>query len=191
MIDGALAVKDGTSHRLSDDELGLIYRRVDEIKRRVASGTINFATVATALQTIIEGNSESLGRCQKRHRSEALPLIHPSLKMRKKSLAGLRLRSAEHLNHLFFQVKLWLYTSKLGRASKKKFSPEDIIVLMWEAENIQSGKQGRVPIKVILETHDVPEDREAMIVNQTVQWMGSNVGLDFLRRFILTADVLI
>lgn len=191
MIDGALAVQDGTSHRLSDDELGLIYRRVDEIKRRVTDGTISFATVAAALQTIIEGNSESLGRCKKRHRSEPLLFKRRPVKERRKSLAGMRLRSKEMIKRLFWHYKQSFYTGRFGKATQKKFHPEDIIVMMWEAENIpsRSCNSGRVPIMNILETEDIPKDREAMIVNQTIQWLGTNIGLEFLGRYIRTADI--
>lgn len=191
MIDGALAVQDGTSHRLSDDELGLIYRRVDEIKRRVTDGTISFATVAAALQTIIEGNTESLGRCKKRHRSEVIPFNRPKLQERKKSLASLRLRSPSRVNRLFYQYKMLLLTGRFGRAAKKKLMPEDIVAMMWEAENIpcRGVNFGKVPIQSILETEDIPKKREAMIVNNTIQWLGTMSGREFLTRFIRTADI--
>ena len=186
-----IAVVDGTSQRLSNDELGLIYRRVDEIKRRITEGTLSKRNVMDGLQKIVEAKADTIGPCKQRHRSAPIPFKRVELKERKKSLASLRLRSESRINRLFFHFKLALHTGKSGRATNKKFAPEDIIVMEWEKENIpQRGiNYGLVPIQSILETEDMPNEREAMIVNNTIQWLGTMSGLVFLVRFIRTADI--
>jgi hypothetical protein len=186
------AVIDGTSRRLSNEELGLLHRRLDEIKRRIGEGTLQNDEVLTALQKIIESKAGSLGPCRLHHRSKAKPFIRPPIEDRKKSLAPMRLRSANHLNRLYYRCKLALATKCRFPEPKERLLPEDIIVQMWEAENIPRRhiNYGRVPLHSILETEgrEVVE-HDAKIVANTIQWLGTNVGSEFLRRFILAANI--
>ncbi len=186
------AVKDGTSLWLSDVELGLIHRRVDEIKQRLTEGTIRLPEALAALQIIIEGKSEALSPCKLRHRSKAIPFKRPPLSERKKSLAPLRLRSKSRLDRLYYKYKLAF--ARKGRFPKQndRLLPEDIIAQMWEAENIpQRGRNyGRVPLQSIVESEGREVDEhDARIVANTIQWIGTNCGREFIRRFILAADI--
>jgi hypothetical protein len=59
---------------------------------------------------------------------------------------------------------------------------------MWEAENIP--RCGRVPLQSIVESEGgVVDDRDVKMVANTIQWIGTNCGREFLRRFILAADI--
>lgn len=191
MVTAHEAVQDGTSRRLSDDELGLLHRRLDEIKLRIAKGVLNKSEVYRALQAIIESKVGMLGPCTRHHRSERIAFKRPSVHDRKKSLAPMRVRLPMFLNRLFFYYKYKLKTGywwSSGEASK--LNPEDYMAMMWEAENIprRGFNEGRVPVQLILGT-DTPNDREVAIVASTLQWLGTNVGKEFLIRFIRTADI--
>ena len=185
------AVRDGTSLRLSNDELGLLHRRVDEIKRRITEGTIDKAEALGALQRIIEGRADSIGPCKKRHRSEPLVFKRPPIKERRRSRAPIRLRLPKYLNRLYFHYKYKFQVGKWGSPSGRRLTSEDIMAQMWEAENIpRTGRNhGLVPIQTILDTDSIPNEREAAIVSSTLQWLGTNVGSEFLMRFIRTTDI--
>lgn len=187
-----IAVLDGTSQKLSNEELGLICRRINEIERRIVEGTLSKHDALDALQRIIEGKAESLKPCRQRHRSEAIPFKRPPINERKKSLAPMRLRSKDRLNRLYYKCKLAMATKTRFPKLKDRLLPEDIIVQMWEAENIpcQNLNYGRVPLQSIVESkgREVAE-HDAKIVANTIQWIGTNCGRDFIRRFILAADI--
>lgn len=186
------AVIDGTSRRLSNEELGLLYRRLDEIKRRISDGTLNFQDASAAMQRIIEGRPEVFHPCKQRHRSEKAPFKRPPLKERRKSLAPIRLRSVDRLNRLYYRCKLAMATGGRFPKPEDRLLPEDIIVHMWEAENIPCPgvNHGRVPLHSIVESEGREvEEHDAKLVANTIQWIGTNNGRDFLRRFILAADI--
>lgn len=184
------AVFDGNSPRLSNDTLGLLHRRVDEIKRRINEGTLEKQEVLGALQRIIESKFDSIGPCKRRHRSEPLIFKRTLVSQRRKSIAPLRQRLPQQLNRLFFFYKHKLQTGMWGSPSGRKLHPEDIMAMMWEAENIPDPvlNFGRVPIQGILDSLD-PTEREVAIVASTLQWLGTNIGSEFLVRFIRTADI--
>lgn len=185
----APAVLDG-KRRLSNEELGLMTRKVSEIQKRIESGTISFEQAQKGLQYIIEGKAEDIGPCRKRHQSATIEFKRPSVKQRKRSKAPMRVRLPFYLNRLYFHYKLALQTGRFGRPAPKKLSPEDFMAQMWEAENIPnwSSNNGRVPVQGILDNFQPPE-REVAIVASTLQWLSTNVGLEFLRRFVLTANI--
>lgn len=186
------AVQDGTSLRLSNEELGLICRRINEIERRIVEGTLSKREALDALQRIVEGKAESLGPCKLHHRSEAIPFKRPPIKERKKSLAPMRLRSKDRLNRLYYKCKLAMATKGRFPKPKDRLLPEDIIVQMWEAENIPrlSINYGGVPLQSIVESEGRGVDEhDAKIVANTIQWIGTNCGREFIRRFILAADL--
>lgn len=186
------AVQDGDSIRLTDEELGLIYRRIGEIQRRITEGTISKREALDALQRIVEGEAESLRPCTRHHRSEPRPFRLRPVKERRKSLAPVRLRSEDRLKRLFFKPKLAMQTKKHFPKAKDRLLPEDIIVYMWEAENIpvQGINYGSVPLQSIVESDGGEVDeRDARMVANAIQWCGTNIGVDFIRRFILTADI--
>ena len=192
MRDGATAVKDGALLRLSDTELGLIYRRVDEIKRRINEGTLDKDMTLRALQLVIEGKAREQHPCSRRHRSEPLAFKRPPLKERRRSKAPLKLRLPQWVNRLFFHYKSKLATNMWYSTSGRKLHPEDIMSMMWEAENIPcwSLNNGRVPVQTILDT-ETPTEREVAIISSALQWLGTNIGREFLVRYIRTADILV
>lgn len=187
-------VLDGTNEfaKITNEELGFIHRRVDEIKRRINEGTLPKNTALGALQKIVEGKPEALDPCTLRHRGDRIIFVRPPVEKRKLSRAPMRLRTESYLKRLFFHYKLSLRSGRFGRASKRQFTPEDIMAMLWEAENIpiQHLNGGSVPVLSILDSNNPPE-REVAIVSSTLQWLGTNVGRDFLVRFIRTADILV
>jgi hypothetical protein len=64
------------------------------------------------------------------------------------------------------------------------------MAMMWEAENIPcyASNYGRVPLNTILGS-DTLLEREVDIISSTLQWLGTNVGNEFLVRYIRTADL--
>lgn len=186
------AVRDGISQRLSDTELGLIYRRVDEIRRRINEGTIDKAATLRVLQLVIEGKAKEPEPCKRRHRGDKLELRRPPIKERKLSRAPMRQRLPEWVNRLYYHYKHKLHTGSWGSSNGRHLHPEDVMAIMWEAENIpcSSVNNGRVPVQSILDDLDLP-DREVAIVASTLQWLGTNIGNEFLGRYIRTADILI
>lgn len=190
-METALAVADGIKHKLQDDDLGMLQRRLNEIVRRIEEGTISHWEVKEGLQAIIEGKRSQIGKpCTHPHRGKKIDFVRPSIRERKKSLAHIRMRSQFRQERLYFKCRLALKGNRFPKASERLLA-EDIIVQMWEAENIPSRSlnYGAVPLHTILEREgDLPE-HDVKIVNQTIQWLGTNVGKDFLRRFVLTADL--
>jgi hypothetical protein len=186
------AVLDGTLQRLSDPELGLIYRRVDEIKRRINEGTLHKDMTLRALQLVIEGKVKEPEPCKRRHRSDTLNFNRPPIKERKKSKAPMRLRLPEFLNRLYYYYKYKLHTGSWGSPNGRHLHPEDIMAQMWEAENIPNYNvnYGQVPVQSILNI-DIPTKREVAIVSSTLQWLATNTGNEFLVRYIRTADILV
>ncbi len=186
MTTALTAVLDG---KMNDDQLGMLHRRVDEIKRRINEDTISYYETVAVLQIIIEGKTERLKPCARRHRSEPLPFVRPPIGKRKKSKAPMRLRLPEFLQRLYFNYRTKIFAYERWN---KMLTPEDIMAQMWEAENIPEPwhNQGRVPVQTIL-GNDTPPDREVMILSSTLQWLGTNQGRDFLVRFIRAADITI
>lgn len=186
------AVPDGTTQKLDNEELGQIFRRVQEIERRINEGGLSKRDALRALQRIVEGDAESLGPCKQRHRSDAIPFKRPPIKERKKSLAPMRLRSEDRLNRLYYKCKVAMKTRSSFPKPNDRLLPEDIIVQMWEAENIpqQGINYGSVPLLSIVEVNRGGlSERDTKLVANTIQWLGTNCGRDFLRRFILAADI--
>jgi hypothetical protein len=192
MLTANQAVEDGTSRKLSNEELGLICRRINEIERRIIEGTLSKNEALAALQTIVEGKAGSFAPCKLRHRSEATPFKRPPINERRKSLAPLRLRSKDRLNRLYYKCKLAMATKGHFPKQKDRLLPEDIIVHMWEAENIprRGIDYGRVPLQSIVEPEEGEvSEHDTKIVANTIQWLGTNNGREFIRRFILAADL--
>ncbi|MBP6924513.1 MAG: hypothetical protein KBB78_03010 [Candidatus Pacebacteria bacterium] len=184
------AVGDGTSSRLSNEELGLICRRINEIERRITEGTLAKRQALDALQGIVEGKTDSFGPCKRRHRSEAITFKRPPIKERRKSRAPMRVRLPEFLNRLYYHYKHKLQTGRWGSPDGRRLHPEDVMAQMWEAENIPCVNLnfGRVPVQSILNTVN-PSEREVAIVATTLQWLGTSIGNEFLVRYIRTANI--
>ncbi len=163
-----------TVTRLSNDELGLLQRRVNEIARRVEEGTIELPWVMGELQRVIEGRR--LPEIKYRQRAEPLEFVRPSATERRKSKAPLRKRLAHWFTRLDWPDR----------------NPEHIMAEMWEAECIPSScvNYGRTPINSIMHGEEIT-DRDVRVISSTLQWLGTNVGKDFLRRFTRTAELYI
>lgn len=185
-METAKAVGDG---KLTDDELGTITRRLMEIVRRINEGSLDKKHIFKALQMLIEGRAEQMTEpCLRKHRAENMVFKMLSPRLRRKSKAPLRMRLKQSRDRLYFHYKLFL--SQGGYWGQKRLHPEDIIALMWEAENIpeQNINHGWVPVQSILDDYDASEHDRA-IVASTLQWLGTNCGQEFLRRVVATADL--
>ena len=181
----ALAVGDG---KLDNDEMGILFRRVTEIAKRIDAGSITKKDVFNALLAIVEGKASSmLTPCQRPHRSKHVKFVTPSEEERKKSLAPVVMRLPQYVNRLYFYDTL--RTLYPGKQYPEKHA-EDIMAEMWEAENIPVSMVnfGKVPVQSIL-NESRPSERDCMIVASTLQWLGTNVGSCFLSRFIAATDM--
>ena len=160
--------------RLSNEELGGLQRRLNEIVRRIEEGNIELPWVLSEMQRIIEGRK--LPETVYRSRAEPLEFARPPEAERKKSQAPLHQR-----------LKFWV-----KRLKWPERNAEHIMAEMWEAECIpQHGINfGRTPISAIMEGETIT-DRDVQVINSTLQWLGTNVGKEFLRRFTRTAELYI
>ncbi|MBY0537865.1 hypothetical protein K2P47_00515 [Patescibacteria group bacterium] len=184
-METASAVGDG---KLDNDELGILFRRITEIARRIDAGSISKKSVLEALQAIVEGRAEKmLSPCNKPHRSVHVKFVPPADEERKKSLAPVAMRLPVYANKLGLYDRLReQYPS--GHYPEKH--PEDIMALMWEAKNIPDPmiNYGRVPVQTILDEPD-PSVHDRMVMASTLQWLGTTDGRDFLVHFVLAADL--
>lgn len=180
-------VSDG--RRLSNDDLGALARKFREIARRIEEGTINFDETLKGLQSIAEGKTVP----QQIYIGKAHPREFrlPKVKDRKRSLGGTKRRLRHYLERLAWPER----------------DPEHIIVELWEVENIPERglNSGRVPIDAILDEREGAgsemfgtfrgpaklEERDIRVVNSTIQWLGTNVGMSFLRKFLGVSQIFI
>ncbi len=184
-METAPAVGDG---KLNNDEMGMLFRRVTEISKRIDAGSISKKDAMNALQAIIEGRASSmLETCKTPHRSKHVKFVSPTKDDRKKSLAPVTMRLAGSLNRLGFYDNV--REQNHGRHYPEKH-PEDIMAEMWEAENIPDAmiNHGSVPVQHILD-NSKPSEHDRMVMASTLQWLGTNVGRDFLSRFVSAADL--
>lgn len=184
-METAHAVGDG---KLDNDDMGVLFRRITEIAKRIDTGSITKKEAFEALQAIIEGKAASmLTPCRQKHRSSHQKFARPSLENRAASLAPVSLRLPHSLS------RLGLYNQMRLQYPKQHFPdqhPEDIMAEMWEAENIPDMmcNGGGVPVQSIVgETK--PSQRDIMVVASTLQWLGTNAGSSFLSRFVSAADL--
>tara|TARA_R110000824_G_scaffold401771_1_gene615720 strand:- start:401100 stop:401618 length:519 start_codon:yes stop_codon:yes gene_type:complete len=163
-----------TASRLSNDELGLIQRRVNEIVRRAEEGTIELPWAMGEIQRIIEGRK--LPEVVYRNRAEPLQFDRPSVAERRKSKAPLHRRLAHWVTRLEWPER----------------NGEHIMAEMWEAECIpvHCVNNGRTPINTIMYEEHIT-DRDIRVISSTLQWLGTSAGKDFLRKFVRTAELYI
>lgn len=184
-METAHAVGDG---KLDNDEMGLLFRRITEIAKRIDAGSVTKKEAFDALQAIVEGKAaKMLTPCNQRHQSSQRKFDRPSLEKRKTSLAPVELRLRHSVGRLGLYDKMrQQYPSK----SYPDLHPEDIMAQMWEAENIPDimFNHGGVPVGAILGEVE-PSDHNKMIVASTLQWLGTNVGSCFLSRFLAATDL--
>lgn len=185
-METAIAVGDG---KLTDYELGTMTRRLMEIVRRINEGSLDKRQTLKALQMLIEGKAEQMVEpCNRKHRSDKIPFKMLPPAERRKSTAPLRLRTEQYRKRLYYFYRAFFARGKY--MGKKRLHPEDIIALMWEAENIpdQIINHGWTPVQSILDDYHASKHDRA-IVASTLQWLGTNCGREFLRRMVATADL--
>ena len=83
-------------------------------------------------------------------------------------------------------------------------NPERIIAELWEAESIpESISMGLTPVHAILDErpyapglmdqfyrgNPTVNDRDVMVVNSTIQWLGTNIGMSFVRKFLAVSQI--
>lgn len=153
--------------RLSNEELGGFQKRVYEIVRRVEQGTVPYDEAMTGLQRIVE-------RTQK-------PTIQYSAHAEPRELPRLR-RSERRRSAARLSVRL---PYSLVRLRWPERNPERIIAELWEIECIPETcvNWGKTPINAIL-GDEKPTERDVRVINSTIQYLGTNCGMEFLRKFL-------
>ncbi|MFT7507119.1 MAG: hypothetical protein ACI92I_000258 [Acidimicrobiales bacterium] len=180
------AVGDG---KLTDDELGQLQRRLNEIVRRIEEGTITKKGALKLLQEVVKGKGEKLLEpCKRPHRSNLQPFVRPPKHECTQSLAPVRIRTQHYLCRLGVNRKL--SETRGHEHFKKILHPEDVMALMWEAENIPIPmiNSGRVPIQTILDGVAFSEENRA-IVASAHQWLMTNIGREYLFRVIAATNL--
>lgn len=159
--------------RLPNEDLGGLYRRVAEIVRRVEEGTVPLDEAKTGLQRIIERKQHP----EVRHAERAKPLAfeHLPRRERRRSRARLSIRLPYSLTRLRFPQR----------------TPERIIAELWEIECIPSDHvdYGRTPVEAIMGEGSRPTREQVAIINSTIQWLGTNSGQCFLRKFLQISQI--
>jgi hypothetical protein len=181
-------VKTVGDRKLDDCEIGTIFRRVNEVIKRIDSGAIPKRKALEALQAIVEGKATAMMEpCQRKHCFEHPAFVRPSSKARKKSKSPMKMRLPLQLSRLDIYDKLHILNPGAEYPSKH---PEDIMAEMWEAENIPNPQinYGGVPVQAILD-EPKPSERDRAIVASTLQWLGTNCGREFLSRFVFESGL--
>jgi len=158
--------------RLSNEDIGRLQRRLNEIVRRVEAGAIDLSWVDTEQQRILEGRK--IPEVRYRNRAEPLTFVRPPAKERRTSKAPLSMRLPNWVNRLRWPDR----------------NREHVMAEMWEAECIprQCLNYGRTPIHAIMDGEKIT-DRDVQVISSTLQWLGTNVGGEFLRRFVRTTEM--
>jgi|GEM_PF-1641771 len=184
-METANAVGDG---KLTNEEMGIITRRLMEIIKRINGESITKEGVLKALQMIAEGHALKMTQpCQKKHCKEPLAFKMLPPAKRRKSKAPLRMRLESYKDRLYYRYKAFFsgYPTQDG----KGLMHEDVIALMWEAENIpvRHINGGRVPVMTILDDTN-PSERDRAVIASALQWLFTPVGRNFLDKVIATCD---
>ena len=153
--------------RLSNDEIGSLHRRVYEIVRRVEQGTVPYDEAMTGLQRVIERTQMPTVRYSAHARPREMPRLRRSERRRSAARLAVRLPYS------------------LVRLRHPERNPERIIAELWEIECIPEAcvNYGRTPINAIL-GEERPTERDVQVINSTIQYLGTNGGMEFLRKFL-------
>lgn len=161
-----------TAKKVSNDELGSLQRRTNELVRRIEDGTLELSWVMAQLQLVIEGKRVP----DKVYLSRATPREFERLPEHKRgrSVTPLEKRLPESFTRLDFPQR----------------NMEHVMAEMWEAENIPRAgfDHGSCPAWVIMGGTEIT-DRDIQVMSSTLQWLGTNVGSDFLRRFLQVSQM--
>ncbi|OGI21508.1 MAG: hypothetical protein A2808_00505 [Candidatus Moranbacteria bacterium RIFCSPHIGHO2_01_FULL_55_24] len=177
----------GDGYKIANEDLGALHRKLSEIVRRIEEGKLNRASVMQSLQNIIEGRV--VPEIRHLHKAPPLEFHRPSRQERRLSLGAINRRLPNFKKRLDFPVK----------------TPEHIIAELWEAECIPERivNFGSTPVHAILDERPTPEnpldamyrgatpvdDRDVLVVNTTIQWLGTLIGQEFLRRFLGVSQI--
>lgn len=172
-----MARKDGNKKKarkeLSDEQRGILQKRLSGIIERIEQGDLSFDVAAQGLQRIAEKtfifHYEQEGR-----RELGRIFQRPPENERKTSLAPYGMLLPKSQERLQFPQR----------------TPEHVMCEIWEAENIPKRwiNHNRVPLNTILNALDV-DSRDVRVVGSTMQWLGTNVGLSFFGQFMRAADI--
>jgi hypothetical protein len=176
-MNATLARKDGTKKKaqkgLSDEQVGVLQRRLADIIRRVEEGELSYEVAAQALQRISEKTFIShYPQTKAKEAWEIFKRAPPE--ERRKSLSPYGMTLAHQAKRLEYPDR----------------TPEHVMMELWESENIPKTwiNHNRVPLNTILNAIEVlPHD--AQVVAATVQWFGCNIGLTYLGQFIRAAEL--
>ncbi len=185
-METAIAVGDG---KLTNEELGALTRRFMEVIRRIKEGTVEKADVLVAFQMVAEGRTKQMVEpCKRQHRMDCKQFFMLAPSERRKSRAPLRMRPQKWIDRLYWKYRMFFDGKKVYGGTS--LMPEDVIALMWEAENIPAFNinNGWTPIQSILYDFNAGE-HDRGIVSATLQWLGTNTGREFLRRMVATANL--
>lgn len=162
-----------TARRLSNEELGSLQRRMNEIVRRVEEGNIELSWVMGETQRVIEG--KKIPEMVYRARAEPLEFKRPPKAERRRSKAQ-------------FKDRLPSWRTRLDWPQRNN---EHVMAEMWEAECIPRPwlSFGRTPINAIMGEGVVPTPYDVQVISSTLQWLGTNVGQEFLGRYIRVAQM--
>jgi hypothetical protein len=162
-----------TTVRLSNEEIGSMHRRVYEIVRRIEEGTIPYQEAATGLQRIIERKQQPTVQYSSHARPRSFP--HTPRHERRRSHARLSIRLPQALTRLRWHER----------------NPERIIAELWEIECIPEActNYGRTNIHAIMGEDMKFTSRDVQVINSTIQWLGTNCGMEFLRKFLGVSQI--
>lgn len=163
-----------TARRLSNEELGRIQKRTNELVRRIEEGTLELDWVMEQMQRVVEGKKTP----EKVYLSTARPLefMRPPKNERRRTRAPVRTRLPEWKQRLEYRER----------------TPEHVMAEMWEAENIPHARYnfGRVPVNTILDEAR-PSKRDLEVMASTLQWLGCPIGKEFLARFVRVSQIML
>jgi len=171
-------LKDVGDGKLTHEQMGKVVVLVMELFRRMRSKrsgeVVTFDFVCRGLQCLAEGRMVfPPGNIEKDppHRV----FRRPSAEERAKSVVP-------------FGTMLPHWRKRLGMPQRM---PENVMAELWEAENIpRSEDMGGPMVWAIFADDSRPSERDIQVVGSTLQWLATNTGSSFLRRYLNEANLL-
>lgn len=164
--------------KLTHEKMGMITVLVMELFRRMKSKrsgeVVTFDFVRHGLQCLAEGR-----------------MVFPPGDIHKDpSHMAFRRPSAEERakSAVPFGTMLPHWRRRLGMPQRM---PENVMAELWEAENIpRSEDMGGPTVWAIFDGDSRPSERDIQVVGSTLQWLATNTGSSFLRRYLNEANLL-
>ena len=158
--------------KLSNEELGSVQRRVNELVRRAEEGSVSLPWLMKELQRLVEGRVIP----EVQYISRASPLVFERLPESKRvhSKAPWSKRLPDSLNRLDWPDR----------------NAEHIMAELWETACLpdRSINYGRTPINQIMGELE-PSHRDVQVISSTLQWLGTNAGQSFLCTFLRASQI--